>query len=148
MNDALRFVHLVAVAVWIGGMVFAHLCLRPAAAETLGPPQRLALMAGALGRFFRYVTIAIVLLWVTGLARLAQVGVAQAPVGWLAMAAIAAAMTAIFAVIAHRHFPAMRAATAEQRYPDAAAALATIRSLVAVNLGLGVATIAAATLLR
>jgi hypothetical protein len=45
-------------------------------------------------------------------------------------------------------FPKVRAAVAAQRYPDAAAGLGRIRTLVMVNLALGLATIAAATLHR
>ena len=145
MESTLRFVHLAAVAVWIGGMFFAHFCLRPAAFESLPPAQRLPLMAGALGRFFRWVAVAIVLLWVTGLARLAGVGFGNAPAAWHAMAGIAFVMTAIFVVIAHLVFPKVRAAVGAERLPDAAAGLARIRTLVAVNLALGFATIAVAT---
>lgn len=148
MDAWLRFVHLSAVAVWIGGMFFAHFCLRPAAFELLPPPQRVPLMVGALRRFFRWAALAIVLLWATGLARMAQVGFGAAPPSWHAMATIAAVMTAVFVVIAHVVFPKVRAAAEAQRFPDAAAGLARVRALVAVNLALGLATIAAATLVR
>jgi uncharacterized membrane protein len=146
MQSLLVFVHVSCAAVWVGGMVFAHFCLRPAAVALLAPPQRVALMVGALGRFFRIVSVAIVLLWGTGLWRFAQVGAANAPPGWHAMAGIAAVMTVVFGVIAHGILPRVRAASAEQRWPDAAAGLGRIRSLVVVNLVLGLATIAAATL--
>jgi uncharacterized membrane protein len=148
MESTLKFVHLVAVAVWVGGMFFAHFCLRPAAFEVLAPPQRLPLLVGALARFFRWALAAIVLLWASGLVRVAQVGVASAPPAWHAMAAIGAAMTIVFVVIAHVLFPRVRDALGAQRLPDAAAGLARIRVLVAVNLGLGLATIAVATLGR
>jgi len=148
MESLLKFVHLVAVAVWIGGMFFAHFCLRPAAFELLPAPQRVPLLVGALGRFFRWVALAVVLLWFTGLVRMGQVGFAQSPPAWHAMAALAAVMTVLFLVIAHRLFPKVRAAAAAQRLPEAAAGLARIRVLVAVNLGLGVGTIAAVTLAR
>ena len=36
------FLHLLGVAVWIGGMVFAHFCLRPALGD-LTPQMRLPL---------------------------------------------------------------------------------------------------------
>ena len=81
-----------------------------------------------------------VLLWATGLWRFLQVGAASAPPGWHAMAGIAAVMTVIFGVIAHGIFPKVRAAAADQRFPDAAAGLGRIRTLVAVNLALGIAT--------
>lgn len=148
MESLLVFVHVACAAVWVGGMAFAHFCLRPAAFELLPPPQRVPLMVGALGRFFRLVAVAIVLLWITGLWRFGQVGAANAPPAWHAMAGIAAVMTVLFGIIAHGVFPRVRAASADQRWPDAAAGLGRIRSLVAVNLALGFATIAAATLHR
>jgi len=148
MESLLKFVHLAAVAVWVGGMFFAHFCLRPAAVELLAPPQRLPLMVGALGRFFRWVMPAVALLWLSGLVRLGQVGFASAPPAWHAMALLGAVMTVIFAVIAHGLFPRVRAAVAAQKLPDAAAGLGRIRTLVAINLALGFATIAVATLGR
>jgi uncharacterized membrane protein len=147
MESLLAFVHVSSAAVWVGGMFFMQFCLRPAA-MALPPPQRVPLMADALGRFVRWIALAVVLLWATGLARFWQVGVANAPPGWHAMAGIAAVMTVVFAVIAHGVFPKVRAAVAAQRYTDAAAGLGRIRTLVMVNLALGLATIAAATLHR
>jgi uncharacterized membrane protein len=148
MESLLKFVHLCALAVWMGGMFFAHFCLRPAAFELLAPPQRVPLMVGALARFFRWVALAIVLMWASGLVRLAQVGFAQSPPAWHAMAGIAAVMTVIFAVIAHGVFPTVRRAAEAEQWPIAAAGLGRIRSLVAVNLVLGALTIATATLGR
>jgi uncharacterized membrane protein len=148
MRSALVFVHLCSVAVWIGGMFFAQFCLRPAAFELLEPPQRLALMAGALARFFRWVGLAILLLWLTGLARMVNVGFAASPPAWHAMLTIALVMTVVFAVVAHVVFPKVRSALAAHRYAEAAAGLARVRGLVTINLGLGLLTIAVATLGR
>ena len=49
MNRLLLLLHILAVVVWIGGMFFAHYCLRPAAAEKLSPEQRLAAAAANAG---------------------------------------------------------------------------------------------------
>ena len=35
--------HLVAAVIWVGGMFFAYMALRPAAATVLEPPARLQL---------------------------------------------------------------------------------------------------------
>ena len=150
MRELWLFLHLVAVVVWIGGMVFAHFCLRPAALATLAPPQRLPLMSAALGRFFALVGASLVVLWGSGVARFAQLAVAggRAPMSWSLMAAIAAVMTVVFVVIALRLHPRMRAALAAGQLPSAAAALDRIRRLVVLNLALGALTIAVATLGR
>ena len=41
MRSILLLLHLSGVIVWVGGMFFAHFCLRPVAALQLPPPQRL-----------------------------------------------------------------------------------------------------------
>ena len=46
----LKTLHILAIIVWIGGMVFAHFFLRPSL-SVLEPPQRLRLMHAVLGRF-------------------------------------------------------------------------------------------------
>jgi len=43
--------HVVAAVIWVGGMFFAYVCLRPAVGA-LEPPARCRLWRVALGRFF------------------------------------------------------------------------------------------------
>ena len=145
MSRLLVLIHLLAVIVWIGGMFFAHVCLRPVAAAQLPPPQRLPLLAAVLGRFFVAVGWALVLLWGSGLARFAQVG-AAIPWNWHAMVGIATLMTAILGVIVFRFHRAMVAAVAAQDWPGAGAAMNAIRKLVLTNLLLGFITVAIAIL--
>ena len=57
MLSLLKAVHVLAVLVWVGGMVFAHFFLRPALV-LLEPPQRLRLMHEVLRRFFAIVLVA------------------------------------------------------------------------------------------
>lgn len=140
MRNLLVLIHLLAVIVWIGGMFFAHYCLRPVAAEQLPPPQRLPLMAAVLGRFFRFVTVALVLLWVSGIARFVQTGTGMRW-SWHAMAGIATVMTIIFGVIVLRFYPRLQAAVAAQDWPAGGMAMNTIRNLVVTNLMLGMLTV-------
>ena len=58
LHHLMLFVHLAGVIVWVGGMSFAHFCLRPASL-TLPPPQRLALWHGVFSRFFPIVWLAL-----------------------------------------------------------------------------------------
>jgi len=145
MNRLLVLIHLAAVIAWVGGMFFAHVCLRPVAAAQLSPQQRLPLLAAVLGRFFGVVGWALLLLWGSGLVRFVQVG-APIPWNWHAMAGIATAMTVILAVIVFRFHRPMLAAVAEQDWPRAGAAMNAIRGLVLVNLVLGGVTVAVAVL--
>ena len=61
----LRSIHLLSIVVWVGGMFFAHWCLRPAAAA-LEPPHRATLMRDALRRFLDVVLVAALLVLASG----------------------------------------------------------------------------------
>ncbi|MDP2135366.1 MAG: hypothetical protein Q8J99_17320 [Sulfuritalea sp.] len=143
MNRILLLLHILAVVVWIGGMFFAHFCLRPAAAEQLPPAQRLPLLVGVLGRFFTAVSVALVVLWGSGTILFANPG-PLAPTNWFAMTGVAGAMTVLFLVIMFRFFPGMKRAVIAQDWQAAGAAMDTIRVLVLINLLLGFLTIAIA----
>lgn len=146
---SLLFFHLLGVVVWVGGMFALHVVVRPVAAGLLAPPQRLPLLAMALGRFFFWVTIAIVAILASGIGlTLGAGGFANAHASVHAMLAIGLVMMAIFAVIRLGPFPQLQSAVADGDWPMAAARLDTIRRLVATNLVLGIVATAVATIGR
>ena len=59
--------HVLFVTIWVGGMFFAHQCLRPVAAAQLEPPQRLPLWVGVFGRFFPWVWGSVLTILLSGL---------------------------------------------------------------------------------
>ena len=144
IRQLLILLHLLGTFAWIGGMFFAHFCLRPAAVEVLDPPQRLPLMAAALSRFLRYAAIAVLVILASGGVMFARTGVGQAPVGWHVMAALGTVMAAVFAHIYLVLFPRLRTSVAAAAWPQAAQALDSIRRLVVLNLALGICTVVAA----
>jgi uncharacterized membrane protein len=144
----LLLLHLLGAMAWMGGMAFVAFCLRPAAAETLDPPQRLPLWVATLARFLRLVAGAVVVLLISGLALLGQVGLRAAPAGWLVMTALGGIMAAVFAYVYLALFPRLRTHCRAAAWPAAAAVLNLIRRLVALNLVLGVVTVAAAVAAR
>lgn len=146
MRPLLLLLHLSGVIVWIGGMFFAHFCLRPVAAAQLPPPQLLPLLAAVLGRFFTAVAVSIVAILASGFAIMGAVGFGQAPIHWHVMSGSGLAMAAIFGIIHFRHYPRLKAGVAREDWPAAAAAMNRIRMLVATNLLLGTLTIVVATL--
>ena len=150
MHNTLLFLHLAAAIFWVGGMAFAHFCMRPAAVDVLQPPLRLPLMARALGRFFPLVAVAVVVILATGFAMLLAGGrgLAQAPVGLHAMLALGLVMSAVFVAIYARLNPALQKHVAAQDWPQAGTVLNRIRMLVSLNLVLGVLTVAAAAAAR
>jgi len=60
--------HIVAAVIWVGGMFFAYMVLRPSAGP-LEPALRLPLWHRVFGRFFPWVWASIVALLASGLHR-------------------------------------------------------------------------------
>lgn len=146
MPTSIYVVHVLCAVVWVGGMTFALAVLRPVAHATLDGPQRLALMNGVFKRFFFILWHVIPLLLISGWAML---------FGWYwgfgasvwhvhVMHMTGLVMAAIFAFIALGPRRRMAAALAAGDAAGAAAALDTIRKGVAVNLVIGLVTVAVA----
>ncbi|MCB1758315.1 MAG: CopD family protein [Gammaproteobacteria bacterium] len=139
--NALLMVHLLATVVWVGGMFFAHMALRPAAAELLPPPQRLPLLKGVLDRFFRWVWLAVTAILVSGYWIFLVIWKAQAPLHVHLMQGSGLLMVCLFGFIYFLPYRRMGKALSADDLPAAAAAMATIRRVIGVNLILGIATI-------
>ncbi|MDD5364279.1 MAG: CopD family protein [Gallionellaceae bacterium] len=138
----LYLIHVLATVIWVGGMFFAYLCLRPVAAAQLEPPLRLRLWQGVFGRFFPWVWAALLSLILSGqLLTLQLGGMAAVPVHVHAMAGIGYLMAAIFFYLYFLPYGALRRAVAAEDWPAAGAVLNRIRILVGVNLGLGLLNI-------
>lgn len=146
LHATLLFLHVMAVVIWIGGMAFSHLCLRPAAMEVLDGPQRLRLWQAVFGRFFPIVWVAVATILASGTVLLAHVGMAQSPRGWHVMLLLGVVMAAVFVNVQMGPYTAFRRAMATEDWAAAVAQQGRIRVRVSFNLVLGVATIACATL--
>jgi uncharacterized membrane protein len=141
----LKSIHLLALIVWLGGMFFAHVCLRPALA-VIDPPLRLRLMHEVLRRFFGVVTVVVALVFLSGLWMLmsaASSGAASGvgfnmPLDWYAMGIGGVVMMAIFGHIRFVLFTRLQRAVRAQDGAAGAASLGEIRKWVLVNLVLGV----------
>lgn len=141
--------HLLGVVVWVGGMFFAYMALRPAAVETLEPPQRLSLWHATFMRFFPWVWLSVILILLSGLYLIAEYG------GWnmvghyvYAMFGMGVAMMLIFAHVYFAPFKRLRRAVSAQEWKAGGAALAQIRVLVGLNLSLGIIVILTAVVGR
>jgi len=140
--------HLLSVVVWVGGMFFAYMALRPVAASVLEPPQRLTLWAGVFGKFFPWVGLSIALILLSGMYMLMLLGGASAPVYALIMLALGVAMMLIFGHVFFGSYKKLKRAVAQQAWKDGGAALGQIRMLIGLNLSIGLITIAVAILGR
>lgn len=134
--------HLLGVVVWVGGMFFAYVALRPAAVKTLQPPERLSLWRATFQIFFAWVWLAIALILTSGFYMIWRIGGFDAvPLNvWLMMIA-GLAMTGIFTYVYFALYVRLSEAVAAQNWPAGAQALAKIRILVGINLMLGLITV-------
>ncbi len=133
--------HALAAIVWVGGMFFAYLCLRPAVGD-LQPPDRTALWARVFGKFFPWVWAAVLVLLVSGLwiILVEWGGFAAAGMYVHTMLLLGLIMMALFAHLFFAPFKRLKAAVAAGDTPGAAKQIGQIRTIVAVNLALGLLT--------
>lgn len=135
--------HVVSAVVWVGGMFFALIVLRPATAA-LDPGPRLALWLRVFERFFAWVFAAIVLLLASGYAMIFGVYAGFRGVGLHVhiMQAIGIVMMLLFFHLYFAPWRRFRAALARQDQAAAAVQLGQIRTIVTINLLLGLITVA------
>lgn len=133
--------HVLSVVVWVGGMFFAYMALRPVAASVLEPPQRLTLWAGVFGKFFPWVWVSIVLILATGLHMMVKLGGAAAPHYILTMLVLGVVMMLIYGHVFFAGYKKLKRAVGQQDWKAGGAVLAQIRRLIGINLSLGLLTI-------
>lgn len=141
----LKLIHLFSVLIWVGGMFFAYVVLRPAIVEIPEPPQRLLLWDSVFRRFFNWVWGAIGALLFSGTYLICLYG-GMAHVGphVHVMLALGLAMIAIFSHVFFACYRPFSRHVANQRWMEAGELLGKIRKLVAVNLTLGLLTVSVA----
>jgi uncharacterized membrane protein len=146
MVDIARMLHVLGAVVWVGGMFFAYMALRPAAGALLEPPQRLPLWQETFRRFFFWVWLSVAALLASGLWMVWLVGGFGAVGLYVhAMLAVGVAMMLIFGHVYFSPYRRLTRHVQEKSWKAAGEALGQIRKLVALNLTLGLLTIALAT---
>lgn len=138
--------HVLSALVWVGGMFFAWMVLRPAAMKALQGPARLQLWVEVFQGFFRWVWVAVVVLPISGVGmiHLQYSGFEAAPRYVQVMMGLYVVMTALFIRIQALMLPELRTAVAAQDWPAGAAVLGRIRRLVGINLLVGLVLVAIA----
>ena len=139
--------HVLAAVIWVGGMFFAWMVLRPAAGSALQPAERLRLWSEVLRRFFAWVWVALLVLALSGVAlwHLRFGAMEAAPRYVHLMAGAFLAMLAIFLRLQLLLLPALNRAVESQAWADGGQVLARIRRLVGINLLLGLAAVVIAS---
>lgn len=143
MNALAIALHGLAAALWVGGMFFAYVVLRPTVA-LMEPHRRLTIWAGAFRRFFPWVWMSVVVLPVTGywLVFRAFGGFATSPVYVHIMHAVGLLMIGLFAYLYYRPYAVFQQAVQVEDWLAAGVALNRVRHVVLVNLLLGLSLLA------
>jgi uncharacterized membrane protein len=143
----LKLMHLLAALIWVGGMFFAYVVLRPAAVEVLEPPQRLRLWQVVFRRFFVWVWGAIVVLLASGFYMIFMYGgFSSVPPHVHLMLVLGLLMMVIYLYVYFASYRSFSAFVSAQNWKGAGEMLGKIRKLIAVNLTLGVLTVCVAVL--
>lgn len=145
MYEIVKLLHLIAAVVWLGGLTFMLVALRPAVLALMEPQPRARLMASVWGRFFPIVLGAIVVLFVTGSnlyttlfrAMKAANGIGSVPLGWNLMLVGGLAMMLIFGHIFFAGFRKFKRALGQEDWAVVGAAASQIHRLMVVNFVLG-----------
>lgn len=139
--------HLLAVVVWVGGMFFAYMALRPVAATLLEPSLRLPLWSQTFARFFPWVWAAVILLPVTGYWMILNVfgGFANLAVYIHIMQAVGIVMMLLFLHVYFAPYRRLRQAVSAGDFAAGSKQLGIIRKLIGINLILGMALIVVAS---
>jgi len=134
----LKALHVLCAVVWVGGMLFAYVVLRPSLA-VLEPPQRIALHSQVFRRFFLIIWHVMPLILLTGFIMIFAVFGGMANVAWPVhvMLLLGLVMSAVFLAIFFGPYRTFRASPGP-------APLDAIRKLSGINLVLGVVTIVVA----
>jgi uncharacterized membrane protein len=135
--------HALSAVVWVGGMFFAHQVLRPATAA-LDPGPRLLLWSRVLGRFFSWVIVAILLLLASGYTMMFAVlgGFGRVGLHVNLMQGIGILMMLLFFHLYFAPWRRFRLAVAREDWPEGGRQLGQIRTIVTVNLVLGLLVVA------
>lgn len=143
---ALYTLHTLAALIWVGGMFFAWMILRPAAVAKLQAPERLTLWLEIFRRFFLWVWMAVLALPISGMGmlHLRFAGFEAAPRYVQIMMGLYLVMLALFLRIQLLQLPQLKRAVEAQQWPQGGEALGRIRRLVGSNLLVGLALVAIA----
>ena len=140
----LKALHLLCAVLWVGGMFFAYVVLRPSLAA-IEAPQRMLLQTQVFKKFFRLIWHAMPLIIITGFVMLFAFGQGMAGAPWQihAMLGLGLLMSAVFLAIVFGPYLQFRRTTDRNRMVSS---LDKIRKLIGVNLVLGLITIVIAGL--
>ena len=138
--------HVIAAIIWVGGMFFAHMVLRPSAVQVLEPPLRLQLWVRVFKRFFFWVWLSIIVILATGYWMVFGFygGFGNIGIHIHIMHGLGIVMVLIYMHVFFSPYRKLRHAVVVEDYPEGGRRLGQIRTLVGINILLGLAASAIA----
>lgn len=142
--------HILAAIIWVGGMFFAYVALRPVATSILEPPLRLTLWSRVFQRFFPWVWFSVTTLLISGLWMIFSFfgGMAAIGIHIHIMLTLGLVMMLLFMYVFFSPYQRLNSAVANNDWKLAGGALNKIRQLIAINLSIGLITVVIATIGR
>ena len=136
-------IHVLSAVIWVGGMFYAYMAMRPAVAQVVDPSQRGLLWCQTFSRFFRWVWIAIAGLLVSGYWMVFSYFGGMAGAGWHihAMQGIGLVMILLFLHVWFAPYRRLKKAVEDGNREEGQRRVGQIRLLVGVNLILGLVVV-------
>lgn len=136
--------HVLSAVIWVGGMFFAYMAMRPAVVEVVEASQRGVLWCKTLSRFFQWVWLAVLMLLVTGYWMIFSVFGGMAGAGWHihAMQMLGLAMMLLYFHVYFAPFRRLKQAVVDKNPQEGGLQVGRIRRLVGINLILGLIVVA------
>ncbi len=132
--------HLLGTIIWVGGMFFAHMVLRPSLEGTWTPAQRLPLMQQVLRRFFRWVWFSLIAILVSGYWIFFVIYQSHTQLFVHLMEGAGLLMVLLFLFVYSLPYRHMGQALKQGDFAEAGRLLRIIRIVIGINLALGLST--------
>lgn len=147
INTLSLVLHLLSAVIWVGGMFFAYMFLRPVAAMQLEPPVRLQLWVGVFKKFFPFVWLSLLFLPLTGYMMIFDIwgSMASTPLYVHIMNGLGIVMILIYLHVYFAPFKRLKEAVIKQDWPEGGRNLNIIRKMVGLNTAIGLITITVAS---
>jgi uncharacterized membrane protein len=143
VNTISLVLHLLSAVIWVGGMFFAYMFLRPVAATQLEPPVRLTLWVGTFKKFFPFVWLAVLFLPLTGYMMIFDIwaSMANTPLYVHIMNGLGIVMILIYLHVYFAPFNRLKEAVIKQDWPEGGKNLNIIRKMIGINTMIGLIVI-------
>lgn len=147
INTFSLVLHLLSAVVWVGGMFFAYMFLRPVAASQLEPPVRLQLWVGVFKKFFPFVWLSLLFLPLTGYLMIFDIwgSMGGTPLYVHIMNGLGIVMILIYLHVYFAPFKRLKEAVIKQDWPEGGRNLNIIRKMVGINTMVGLLVIIVAS---